>query len=72
MRRGLVVSLAALLSTTTLSAQLPASVDTTLHRLFASSEFAPQRFGPARWIEEGSAYTTLEKAADSSGYDIVR
>lgn len=72
MRRGLVVSLAALFCTTTLSAQLPASVDTTLHRIFASSEFAPQRFGPARWIEEGSAYTTLEKAADSNGYDIVR
>lgn len=73
MRRGLVVSLAALLSTAaTLSAQLPASVTTTLHRIFASSEFAGQRFGPARWIEEGSAYTTLEKAADSNGYDIVR
>jgi dipeptidyl-peptidase-4 len=72
MRRGLVVSLAALFCTTTLSAQLPASVDTTLHRIFASNEFAPQRFGPARWIEEGSAYTTLERAADSSGYDIVR
>lgn len=53
--------------------QLPAGVDSTLHRIFASREFSSQRFGPARWIENGSAYTTVERsAADSSSSDIVR
>ncbi len=54
-------------------AQVPANVNETLHRIFASAEFAPQRFGPARWIENGTAYTTVEKsAADSDASDIVR
>ncbi|MCH7683632.1 MAG: DPP IV N-terminal domain-containing protein, partial [Gemmatimonadetes bacterium] len=44
----------------------------TLDRIFASREFAPQRFGPARWLEGGS-YTTLEplQAVDGA-VEIVR
>lgn len=38
----------------------------TLERIFSSGEFNQERFGPARWIEEGNAYTTLEQAP---GYD---
>lgn len=54
-------------------AGLPPGVDSTLHRLFASREFFPERFGPARWIENGAAYTTVEPSADAAGgYDIVR
>ncbi len=44
----------------------------TLDRIFAAREFAPESFGPARWIEGGAAYTTLERAADGAGRDIVR
>ena len=41
----------------------------SLERIFGSSE----RFGPARWLEGGDAYTTLEPAGDSDGgMDIVR
>src|SRR2546422_5348827 len=37
------------------------------------SDFAPQRFGPARWIDGGAAYTTVEPSADpGGGSDIVR
>ncbi len=44
-----------------------------LRRLFASREFAPERFGPARWIDGGAAYTTVEPSADlRGGSDIVR
>lgn len=45
----------------------------TLERIYASREFASERFGPARWLEDGSGYTTLE-AARSGGdaFDIVR
>src|SRR5580658_9971654 len=43
-----------------------------LRRIFDSSDFAQKSFGPARWIRGGSAYTTLEDSAASSGSkDIV-
>lgn len=29
-------------------------------------------FGPARWLDDGAGYTTLERAEDVSGSDIVR
>src|SRR5256886_6627847 len=54
-------------------AQVPDHVNDTMRRIFASADFAPQRFGPARWIETGTAYTTVEKsAAIPDASDIVR
>ncbi len=45
----------------------------TLERLFASPEFSPERFGPARWLSDGSGYTTLERSAEiPGGRDIVK
>lgn len=45
----------------------------TLERIFSANEFAAERFGPARWLEDGSGYTTLEKStAEPEGRDIVR
>src|SRR5438046_8275090 len=43
----------------------------TLQRIFASRDFFGQRFGPARWLASGDAYTTLELAV-GGGTDIVR
>jgi dipeptidyl-peptidase 4 len=44
----------------------------TLERIFDSREFAPARFGPARWMKDGKSYTTVEdSAAVKSGRDIV-
>jgi len=44
-----------------------------LRRIFASRDFAPERFGPARWLGGGDAYTTLEPSAEVQGaMDIVR
>ena len=40
----------------------------TIERIFDSRDFATERFGPARWLENGSAYTTVE----NGGKDIVR
>lgn len=34
----------------------------TLDRIFSDKEFKPETFGPARWLEDGAAYTTLEPA----------
>ena len=45
----------------------------TLERIFSSSEFEVEKFGPAHWLEDGSGYTTLEDSeAQAGGKDIIR
>jgi dipeptidyl-peptidase-4 len=45
----------------------------TLERIFADEEFRTESYGPARWLEDGSGYTTLEPSPDSEeAKDIVR
>lgn len=45
----------------------------SVERIFASRDFRAETFGPARWLDGGSSYTTLEKSADdSAGMDIVK
>lgn len=45
----------------------------TLNRIFNSADFSSDRFGPARFIEEGKFYTTLEASKDApGGRDIVK
>ena len=44
----------------------------TVDRIYASPEFFARGFGPARWLADGSGYTTLERSATRSGVDIVR
>jgi len=44
-----------------------------LERLFSSREFRSQRFGPARWLENGAGYTTLDTSeSETGGRDIVK
>jgi dipeptidyl-peptidase-4 len=44
----------------------------TLDRIFASGEFRQDSFGPARWMKDGDAYTTLETTEKTKpGTDIV-
>ncbi len=44
----------------------------TLDRIFKSREFVGERFGPARWLDEGSSYTTVEPSETAKGTrDIV-
>ena len=38
-----------------------------LKRIYDSPAFAEKRFGPARWIRGGDAFTTLEDAPSSEG-----
>ncbi|MEL6824059.1 MAG: DPP IV N-terminal domain-containing protein, partial [Calditrichota bacterium] len=35
----------------------------TLERIYKENDFRLNRFGPARWLEDGSGYTTLERSA---------
>ncbi|HYO45182.1 MAG TPA: S9 family peptidase [Gemmatimonadota bacterium] len=58
---------ALLLAATPLAAQEDPSA-LSLERIFSSGEFRNERFGPARWLEGGDAYTTLE-AEDTAGDD---
>jgi dipeptidyl-peptidase-4 len=68
-----VLGLLALFVSVPAVAQVPDQVNDMMHRIFASGEFAGQRFGPARWIENGTAYTTVEPSADlPDAFDIVR
>ncbi len=56
----------------TLSAQVPDNpAFLNLDRLFRSSEFVPERFGPARWLADGSGYTTLETSDGYPGADEI-
>jgi dipeptidyl-peptidase-4 len=51
----------------------PDSTLLTLDRIFASPDFRGGSFGPARWLGDGAAYTTLERAPEGQkGQDIVR
>ena len=44
-----------------------------IQRIFDSPDFRARSFGPARWVEGGAAYTTVEPSAATRGaQDIVR
>ena len=56
-----------------LPAQQTDSTLLTVRRIYAGAEFRPQSFGPARWLGDGSAYTTLEAPTGGGpGREIVR
>jgi len=45
----------------------------TLERIFTAEEFRVEEFGPARWLEDGSGYTTLEESeTHPDAEDIVK
>ncbi len=49
-----------------------AQLSPTLDAIFNKHEYDPKHFGPARWIDKGAEYTTLEpSAAVPKGQDIV-
>src|SRR5512134_1589476 len=68
MRPFLVLSLAAaLLRPLAAQADPDSALAAMTRRVFASAEFATRGFGPARWLDGGAAYTTLERATGGSG-----
>jgi dipeptidyl-peptidase 4 len=45
----------------------------TLDRIFSLNEFRSETFGPARWLDDGSSYTTLEPSSmNKEARDIIR
>jgi dipeptidyl-peptidase-4 len=48
-------------------------LDEQIGRIFASGTYTVPRFGPARWLADGTAYTIVEKSAErDDARDIVR
>ena len=64
-------SLAACASPVSVHAQSAAFTE-TLRREFVQHDFAVKSFGPARWLNSGEAYTTLEPSAAPGTKDLVR
>src|SRR5688572_10301677 len=49
------------------------ALEQQIDRIYGHNEYALPRFGPARWLEDGTAYTTVEPApGPAGGSDIVR
>ncbi len=73
---ALFITLAVLLLGGAASAQIDArwtALEQQIDRIYANNEYALPRFGPARWLGDGTAYTTVERASgDAGGADIVR
>ena len=42
----------------------------TLARIFTDEQFETEDFGPARWLEDGSGYTTLEESEDQPDLEV--
>ncbi len=54
-------------------AAIPVDLQAQLTRIFGTKELKAKTFGPARWLESGAAYTTVEPStAISGGQDLVR
>jgi dipeptidyl-peptidase 4 len=71
----LVLTFAALIAANPARAQISPQSDKLLHRLFASSDFEVKKFGPARWLDGGQFYTTVEPSEsikEKGARDIVR
>lgn len=50
-----------------------AALDLQIDRIFKTNEYSLPRFGPARWLADGTAYTIVERTPEpAKGWDIVR
>ena len=61
----LVLMLLTALATSQVHAQREDPSILSLERIFSSEEFVSETFGPARWLDKGAAYTTVEPSADT-------
>ena len=55
------------------NAQISAESDKLLHRMYDSPDFQVKYFGPAKWLDDGAGFTTVEPSASvQNAQDIVR
>ena len=62
-RNSFVLLMAVVAGVPGLAGQVPDAAGDLLRRLYASRDFASQAFGPARWMNGGAAYATIEPSA---------
>jgi len=68
-----IFTIAIMLVSVSLEADEKDNSQLTLERIFKENEFSLNRFGPTRWLEDGSGYTTLEKSLDfPKARDIIK
>ena len=48
------------------------ALDDQVAQIYSAATYQVPRFGPARWLPDGSSYTTVERSADGKGRDIIR
>ena len=73
MRKAILPILVLVLSAPVAKAQQTDPSILTLERIYSSSDFLGDQFGPARWLEDGSGYTTVEASETiDGGQDIIR
>ncbi|MDB5352339.1 MAG: ptpA 11 [Planctomycetota bacterium] len=70
--RTAVIGLLLLASAPRAMAQSPDPSLLTVERIITADEFRTEGFGPARWLEDGAGYTTVERTASEKGQDLVR
>jgi dipeptidyl-peptidase-4 len=72
-RRSLTLALLLVLAITSAEAIQNDRSLLSLERIFSSKEFVAEPFGPARWLDSGSAYSTVEPSPDvKDASDIVQ
>ena len=75
-RRATLAVAVVTLTITTASAQVDErfkALEQQIDRIYATNDYALPRFGPARWLGDGEAYTTVERNTGAAGgSDIVR
>ena len=72
MQRQVLLVLALMFLATPLLAQQADPSVLTLERIFQTGDFATSRFGPARWLDDGTGYVTLEFSSQTGNQEIVR
>ena len=65
-------SLLLIVALTPLQSQISSHLQQELERIFEAREYRTESFGPARWLEGGASYTTLEPSSIEEAKDIVQ
>jgi len=67
------IALAAVASLHAQQADRASALQSQIDRIFKARDYDPPRFGPARWLPDGTAYAIVERPAGSSeGSEIAR
>jgi dipeptidyl-peptidase-4 len=61
-RNAFNATIAFLLLLVTVSGQDRTTLDGQLRRIFETHEYSPKEFGPAKWLEDGRRFTTVEES----------